>query len=276
MLEKFDFSSSYQDCGDDALSTSQRYHFYEQGFLRIRNVIERDQALQLQNELHGFVEMFGVNAKYENGRNGALNLFHHPMQWQIRQNVQIYKVFCELLGVTSLWVSIDRAKLVEPVSYTSHNPSFLHWDIDPTCPPVPLPIQGLVSLSDNNEGEGCFQCVPGYHVELQENRISPTRNYEEALIGLDAAKAVQIPLRAGDLLVWSSLLPHGVVENSSEKYRAIQYVRMYNSLDFDNHVLNRRLSMWYHQLPHGPTMWPKAQLSELGEYLVGLKRWPGR
>lgn len=255
------------------LSASEIEFYTSEGYLKIENIIPRETALQLGSELRRLVGLHDSNVKYENGRSGALKILHHPLQWRIRQDRKIYSTFSQLLDSKTLWVSIDRAKFVEPVADEGRNPDFLHWDIDPTNLPVPHPIQGLVALSDNLEDEGCFQCVPGYHKQVSDQSFSAGKSSASLTAQLDRSQSVQIPLNAGDLLVWTSLLPHGAAKNLSAKERAVQYVRMYNALDFGEAVLKRRLAMWKDRHSAELSDLSAVELSCLGELLIGLRTW---
>jgi hypothetical protein len=96
----------------------------------------------------------------------------------------------------------------------------------------------------------------------------------------------KVKLEAGDLLIFNSLLPHGIRANrSKDKVRIAQYISMMPAEE-DNEVLRQwRITSWRDRVapsgyafPGDPRNWeqtkyPTAELSPLGRKLLGLDRW---
>lgn len=93
-------------------------------------------------------------------------------------------------------------------------------------------------------------------------------------------------MEAGDLLIFNSLLPHGIRPNRSlDKVRIAQYVSMVPAQEHDQAIVDWRITSWKNRIapegyafPGDPRNWeqiryPKADLTELGEKLLGLKKW---
>ena len=97
-----------------------------------------------------------------------------------------------------------------------------------------------------------------------------------------------IPGKAGDLLIWHSLLPHGNSRNHSTKPRLAQYITM--SPPPDNVGVRaekraRRIEAWQNRTTPGGRPFPGdargferehfdvAVLSQLGEKLLGVTDW---
>jgi hypothetical protein len=95
-----------------------------------------------------------------------------------------------------------------------------------------------------------------------------------------------ISMEAGDLLIFNSLLAHGVRPNHSDgRVRMAQYISMYPA-DYDNETERQeRIRLWREldhpkrpDFPGDPREWEKhnadtAKLTPLGEKLLGLQPW---
>ena len=93
-------------------------------------------------------------------------------------------------------------------------------------------------------------------------------------------------MEAGDLLIFNSLLPHGIRPNlSKDKVRIAQYISMMPA-DEDNKLLKQwRINSWKNRIapegyafPGDPRNWEQkkygiAKLSSLGEKLLGKTSW---
>ena len=93
-------------------------------------------------------------------------------------------------------------------------------------------------------------------------------------------------MEAGDLLIFNSLLPHGIRPNrSNNKVRIAQYISMMPAEE-DNAALKAwRMNSWKNRVapegyafPGDPRNWEQkkyraAALSPLGEKLLGLNSW---
>ena len=99
-------------------------------------------------------------------------------------------------------------------------------------------------------------------------------------------KFIKVKLEAGDLLIFNSLLPHGIRPNLSvDKVRIAQYVSMMPVQENDEVQRQWRINSWRDRIapegyafPGDPRNWEKtkyetAKLSELGEKLLGLTSW---
>lgn len=92
-------------------------------------------------------------------------------------------------------------------------------------------------------------------------------------------------MRAGDLVIWRSLLPRGTGRNHSTKPRLAQYISMFPAPAADEARRKQRIELWRerkspaHELfPGDPRQWEikrgaTARLTPLGEKLLGLRRW---
>ncbi len=97
---------------------------------------------------------------------------------------------------------------------------------------------------------------------------------------------VNIDMEPGDLMIFNSLLAHGVRPNHAEnRVRMAQYISMHPA-EWDNEIeRTERVRLWREldhpkrdAFPGDPRDWEKhntetARLSPLGERLLGLTRW---
>jgi hypothetical protein len=213
---------------------------------------------------------------------GMVEVYNHQALWNNRQCPRVYDAFVDIWGDERLWVTIDRANLNVP------NPGFkgfIHWDVDTSLDPLPVNIQGLLSLTDSTEEMGGFQCVHALYRSLAEWRTAqpPDRDpYRPDITGFEIAN---VETRAGDLLVWNSLLPHGIRPNRSDRARLAQYIAMVPAQEWNEEMREWRIASWRDRIapeglafPGDPRNWEqtryrRADLTELGEKLLGLRGW---
>lgn len=235
-----------------------------------------------------------------------------PSMWQARQDPKIYKIFAQLTGQQELWVSIDRAGVKRPGVIRDghktidkshwHRDAFVHTDCNLWYPPLQLEIQGLLALDDTQVGQGGFACIPGFHKEFREwcaahqnwTVKDPKKKFNKFMDQeLITSKLKQIPMKAGDFLVWNNLLPHCNTRNTSEKWRFCYYIRMFRA-DGEHEQLRRYAVEAYSEgkrpahfatggttpndwatIEMGAKFIPPPELTELGRKLVGIENWDG-
>lgn len=144
--------------------------------------------------------------------------------------------------------------------------------------------QGLLLLTDSGIEDGGFCCVPGSHklcIEWARQHVTKHSINGERNIAWNTIEVPQddplhkhvckIPLRKGSLLVWNSLLFHDNYPNESNKWRAVQYVRMlpasgtpYGPLHPDFGAVNAE----------GSRIYPESfEATSLGAKLFGFEPW---
>ena len=95
-----------------------------------------------------------------------------------------------------------------------------------------------------------------------------------------------IEMNPGDLLIFNTLLAHGVRPNhSGDRVRMAQYISMFPANEDDEAEKAERIRLWREldhpqrdAFPGDPREWEKknaktAKLSELGEKLLGSRSW---
>ncbi|MDX2032197.1 MAG: phytanoyl-CoA dioxygenase family protein [Blastocatellia bacterium] len=216
---------------------------------------------------------------------GMVEVYNHQALWNNRQHSRVYDAFVDLWGTERLWVTIDRANLNPPNRAPGEFPGFIHWDIDTSVDPIPANVQGVLALNDATVEMGGFQCVPELYrtfAEWVKTQPADRDPYHPDITGFDIVK---IPARAGDLLIWDSLLPHGIRPNLSDRPRMAQYISMMPAQEQNVEPREWRVKSWRDRVapegyafPGDPRNWEqtrygRAQLTELGEKLLGLRDW---
>jgi hypothetical protein len=97
--------------------------------------------------------------------------------------------------------------------------------------PVPYVVQAAVYLEDTSARQGALRVVRGFHRRLAEWSAGQPANRsaerpEGAAAEALAAEAAPLEGRAGSLVVWHSLLPHGPAPNTGDAPRVSAYVTM--------------------------------------------------
>ena len=280
--------------------TEKQWSFWVQkGYIVIKNAIPKKQAEDTANFLWEFEEKNpkDVSTWYSEPRaemqmkelagTGMVEVYNNQYLWDNRQTQKVYDAFVDIWGTEKLWVTIDRANLNFPIRKGFEYKGFIHWDYDPET--KPQNVQGVIALSDQTDvNMGGFQCIPWlfqnydlWKLEQPKDRnrfkpdISGIENYIE-----------KVAMEAGDLLIFNSLLPHGIRPNlSKDKVRIAQYISMMPAEE-DNELLKQwRINSWKNRIapegyafPGDPRNWEQkkygtAKLSSLGEKLLGKTSW---
>ena len=218
-------------------------------------------------------------------RLGFVEMYHHQAMWDNRQYPRVYEAFKSLWDDEKLWVSIDRTNMTPPERESrphGFNEPLIHWDIDTTAHPEALNVQGVLYLTDTAENQGGFQCVPGFHKQFFEWVKTQPPDRDPMRPDMTDLEPVAIPGKAGDLLIWHSLLPHGNSRNTSDRPRWCQYISAKPNQEDDENHRQHRISLWRNRLH--PEVFPgdprgverrsgPARLTALGRRLLGLDRW---
>lgn len=284
-----------------ALTESDWQNWITRGFLVLRDFVPQSMCEAVIDMLWQFQEMDPADSSTwykpqlrdhgmkELNNTGMVEVYNHQSLWDMRQYPPIYDVFVDIWDREDLWVAIDRANLNPPnkaAREAGSDQGFIHFDVDPSQRPLPISVQGVLSLKKQGGDIGGFQCVPSIFQELDTW-------WEQQPAGADpfkpdvAGRAVEnIELDPGDFLIWNSLLPHGVRPNrSSDQVRMAQYISMFPA-DFDNEPLRKaRIKTWAEQthpigvaFPGDPREFERrnyevASLNSMGRKLLGLDPW---
>jgi ectoine hydroxylase-related dioxygenase (phytanoyl-CoA dioxygenase family) len=225
---------------------------------------------------------------------GMVEMYHHPAMWANRQHPALHAIFSEILGTERLLVSEDRAGFKPPVhpDFPAYDHSgFVHWDLDTSKLPVPFGVQGVLCLTDTSADMGGFRCIPGFHKDLPAwiaTQPADRNNWHPDLNALPPGKSVTpIPAKAGDIIVWNTLLAHGIGRNLDVRPRMAQYITMHRADEATDAELAARVDRFQRRLPPpyerafpgDSRKWEETHalpvaLTPLGRRLLGIDRWP--
>jgi Phytanoyl-CoA dioxygenase (PhyH) len=102
---------------------------------------------------------------------------------------------------------------------------------------------------------------------------------------LTGFEVVPIETKAGDLVIWHSMLPHGTRRNNAKIPRLAQYITMSPAQEDNEEDRHWRIKIWRDRLPPGGRPFPgdarrleedhgtTAELTPLGRKLLGVDRW---
>ncbi len=216
---------------------------------------------------------------------GMVEVYNHQRLWDNRQWPRVYDAFVDIWGSEKLWVTIDRANLNFPIRPGFEYKAFIHWDYDPETKPVQ--VQGVLALADQtDENMGGFQCVPELYRTYDTWKLTQPDDRNHFQPDTTGFELVKVKMEAGDLLIFNSLLAHGIRANRSEnKVRMAQYISMMPAQEDDEPLRQWRINSWRDRIspegyafPGDPRRWEQtkygtAELSDLGKKLLGLDSW---
>jgi ectoine hydroxylase-related dioxygenase (phytanoyl-CoA dioxygenase family) len=279
------------------LSAADRDFWEDNGYIIVHDAVPGENLEAVIGAIWNFLEMNcsdpstwyrepdRLNGMPELNKSGMVELYHHQTLWDNRQYPRVHAAFADIWGTEKLWVTIDRVNLNRPAGPAWDFQGFIHWDIDTSLRPLESKVQGVLSLTDTSAEQGGFQCVPGFPQRFEQwVRTQPASRdpWRPDLTGLEIRR---VETRAGDLLIWNSLTPHGVARNSSTLPRLAQYITMFPVQEDNEELRQSRIRMWRERLTPEGFAFPgdprelerkfgtTAQLTELGEKLLGLKNW---
>ena len=269
------------------------------GYIVIKNAVPREQAEQTAAFLWEFESKDPENPDTwytapraemqmkELAGTGMVEVYNNQHLWNNRQMPKVYDAFVDIWGTEKLWVTIDRANLNFPLRPGFEYNAFIHWDYDPET--RPQNVQGVLALADQlDENMGGFQCIPWLYRNYDEWKLSQPEDrdhFQPDTTGLED-EFHKVTLEAGDLLIFNSLEPHGIrANNSKDKVRIAQYISMMPAQEEDEALRDWRIQSWKDRIapegyafPGDPRNWEQtkyetAELTELGEKLLGLRTW---
>lgn len=280
------------------LSKADWQHWVMNGYVIVRQVVPAASIERLAELLWAFDEkdpndpltwyepQRREHKMKELNNTGMLEIYNHPHMWANRQEQRVYDLFVDIWDREDLWVTIDRANLNVPKKVKGNPNGFIHWDVDTTIRPLPIGVQGVLSLKRQDGEVGGFQCAPELFRDFDEWVKTQPTDRDPMHPDTTSLSIVNVEMEAGDLLVFNSLLPHGVRPNHSEgRVRMAQYISMHPAEADNEAERQERVRLWQEldhprrdAFPGDPRDWEKknaatAKLSMLGEKLLGLKHW---
>lgn len=280
------------------LSAEDWQHWITRGYVIVRQAVPKENVERLVDLLWQFDEKDPADPatwyapqrrdhimKELNGT-GMLEIYNHQYLWDNRQQQRIYDAFVDIWDREDLWVTIDRANLNPPKKVKGNPNGFIHWDADTSLVPPPIGVQGVLSLKKQDGDVGGFQCIPELFASFDAWVKTQPDDRDPMHPDTTGFAITNIEMEAGDLLIFNSLLAHGVRPNhSDDRVRMAQYISMHPAEEANVAERTERIRLWRERdhphrdaFPGDPREWEKANaetasLSPLGEKLLGLKSW---
>lgn len=278
------------------LSEKDWKFWLSEGYVVIKKAVPTEQAKRLADYLWTYEDKDPndlstwynrpnrENQMTELNNTGMVEIYNHQFMWDNRQYPRVYDAFVDIWGTEKLWVTIDRVNLNFPIRPGFEYKGFIHWDYDPET--KPQNVQGVLALNDQlDERMGGFQCVPELFRTYETWKLTQPESRDHYKPDVRGFDIVKVKLEAGDLLIFNSLLPHGIRTNTSEnKVRIAQYLSMMPAQEENETLRQWRIGIWKsrepmegYAFPGDPLQREKknavANLTPLGEKLLGLKSW---
>lgn len=211
-------------------------------------------------------------------------MWGHQSQWAIRQLPGIHEMWTRVWGTPRLWVTMDSCRFTPPWQEGRAEPLPLHWDADPRDREQ-LWYQGVLALTPTPGAAGGFRCAPS----VMFNRDRWPQTWTTTEYGTEyrpdeppSDEVVEVAVDVGDLIVFSSRLPHGTVRNLTDRPRATFYLSMFPegtaeeaAVRVSEHQAGVAAEWWRWKPGHDRAEpWPPAQLTDHGRRLLGMDPWP--
>ncbi len=280
------------------LSPEDSKHWQTFGFVVVKQAVPAENVEALKKLLWEFQEMnpndmstwnaaqLRNHAMKELNNSGMVEIYNHQALWDNRQTERLYNAFVDIWDDEHLWVTIDRANLNTPNRSGRAFAGFIHTDVDTTLEPLPVNVQGVLSLVDVDGETGGFQCVPELFHHFEEWKQRQPADRDGFRPNVDGFEVYPVPMKAGDLMIFNSLLAHGIRPNTSEnKVRMAQYISMTPAAADNEELRTRRVESWQERrapegfaFPGDPREWERtryetAVLTPLGRKLLGADPW---
>jgi len=280
------------------LSETDWHHWITYGYVIVKKAVPQDNVERLSKLLWEFQEMNPNDPEtwYQSQRRdhkmkelnntGMVEIYNHQYLWDNRQEQRVYDAFVDIWDREDLWVTIDRANLNPPNRAARSSNGFIHWDVDTSIQPLPIGVQGVLSLAKQDGDVGGFQCIPELFQNLEGWIKTQAEDRNPMSPDITGLEITNINMDAGDLLIFNSILAHGIRPNRSEnRVRMAQYVSMHPAEESNESERQVRIDSWRNleapkrdAFPGDPRNWEKknadvAVLTSLGKKLLGLEHW---
>ncbi|MEG3628802.1 phytanoyl-CoA dioxygenase family protein [Streptomyces poriticola] len=278
------------------LSPADWDHWTGRGYVIVRRAVPPETVTALTEGLYAFLDMqpdapgtwtspHTGNDRLP-GHSGLVEMYNHQAQWDVRQTPRVYEAFADVWDRTDLWVTIDFANVNPPNRGPRAFDGFVHWDVDTSTDPLPVSCQAVLSLTHGDEEIGGFQCVPEIFTEWEKWVRGQPSDRDPFTPDITGYRITTPEVAPGDLIIFNSLLPHGVHPNVSEaRVRMAQYLTMAPAWEDHADLRQARVRFWRDRIPPHPpqggvrkeeaALYGPAELTELGERLLGLRTWTG-
>lgn len=212
-----------------ALSAADLEHWNEYGYVVLKNAVTVEEHTAANKAIWEFLgaDPGDPDSWYRPhpAKNGLMVVFtQHKALQAIRNSSRIRKAYEQLYETSAIYKVIDKVSFNPPQNDHYHFAgSPLHWDTSLELP-IPDRFQGLLYLSDVTVAGGAFQCVPGFHKNIDQwiSGLPPGTDLRQHAI--KTLQPESIPGNAGDFIIWHQALPHCASPNLDNKPRLVQYL----------------------------------------------------
>ncbi len=149
------------------LSAEQLEFWQREGYLVVPAVLSAEQCQQSREVIWQYLQADPQQRdswyqKTDKMQKIMLQLFRHPVLDANREVPLIRQIFQQLWQRTDLVMTTDRVSFNPPETALWSFPGpDMHWDAE-LIAPVPYATQGLIYLTDTEQQQGAFSCVPGF------------------------------------------------------------------------------------------------------------------
>lgn len=224
------------------IKNEQLSTFEDQGYIVMENLISLEEIAECRDEinrLHTLALEFErkgdqrsidfqrePNARGINSNNGTPLLrkientrIHSPIFNRLAKHPQLIEVVQNLIGPDLL---LFRSTLMLKPAFHGSGHEFhqdsAYWPMDP-----PRLVTVSIAIDDANTTNSCFKVVPGSHkwgLKMEEStpvdsRLVSGLEVRKLLDGVDLSGQIEVPLSAGSILLFHSLVMHGSNPNTS-------------------------------------------------------------
>ena len=211
------------------LTQTQVEHFNQHGYVSPIRVMSEQHADQLRNQLETYERENGGPLK------GALRHKTHLLFAGLNELVRQEKIVDaieDLYGANILcWTTNFFIKEASDAAYVSWHQDSTYWGLS-----KPDVVTAWVALSESNVSSGAMHVIPGTHrLDQIPHRDTFSKDNlltrgQEVSVDVDAAKAISINLRPGEMSLHHVRIIHGSPPNTSSQRRigfAIRYIPTY-------------------------------------------------
>ncbi|GGN53266.1 phytanoyl-CoA dioxygenase [Streptomyces kronopolitis] len=276
------------------LSPADRQQWITQGYVIVRQAVAPETVTALTEGLYSFLDMHPEDPSTWAtphtgndrlpGHSGLVEMYNHQAQWDVRQTPRVHGAFADIWDRPDLWVTIDFANVNPPNRGPRAFDGFIHWDVDTSADPLQVSCQAVLSLTHGDEEIGGFQCVPEIFTDWEKWVSGQPADRDPFTPDITGYRITTPSVAPGDLIIFNSLLPHGVHPNVSEaRVRMAQYLTMAPAWEDDAGLCEARVRFWRDRIPPHPPqggvrkdeaeLYGPATLTPLGERLLGLRAW---
>jgi hypothetical protein len=219
-----------EETTDAAILSQDDLAFWDvNGYVVLKNAVPQQQCADARAATWEFLratpdDPHSWYQTHDARRGLMLQFFDHPALHRNRQSARVRNAYRQLYGSSAIHKTIDKVSF-NPPEQAGHPfvGSALHWDASLVMP-MSFRLQGLLYLTDCGADEGAFHCVPGFHRQIEDWLRSLPPKADPRALAPQLLRAVPIPAKAGDFVIWHQALPHCATPNRGKHPRMVQYL----------------------------------------------------